>query len=117
MAGGISVVRKVQADAGRSILNLEKKRHAIYTPFFVFCKELQSNNLGTRFTKAVLDDARAHAGDELKESCAGMARKWIENGPYLVSEIPKVLYTARGAVFWSTVASLVAGMGNLEPTN
>lgn len=51
-AGGVSVARKVCADAGKSILNSEKKRHAIYTPFFIFCKELQSSNLNTRFIEA-----------------------------------------------------------------
>ena len=108
------VERKQRKDAGKTLINSEKKRRSVYTPRFVFAKLLRKQHPDSLFSKAEIDQAWAEADDSTKKECRDQANEWLQQGPFLVEELHKALQSTGGSVSWTTLATLVSGSGNLE---
>ena len=65
-------------------------------------------------TNQQITSAWEMASPSTRDACATTAEEWIQQGPFLLSEITKALSTTRGSVSWKTLATLVSGSGNLE---
>ena len=65
-------------------------------------------------TNQKITSAWEMASPSTRDACATTAEEWIQQGPFLLSEITKALSTTRGSVSWKTLATLVSGSGNLE---
>ena len=65
-------------------------------------------------TNQQITSAWEMASPSTRDACATTAEEWIQQGPFLLSEITKALSTTRGSVLWKTLATLVSGSGNLE---
>lgn len=49
------------------------------------------------------------------EECTLIANSWIQDGPFLLSEIRRALDNSAGTLSWSSIAQQMAGSGNLQP--
>ncbi|KAL7577336.1 hypothetical protein ACA910_002073 [Epithemia clementina (nom. ined.)] len=105
---------KKRSDAGKKLFNNENKQRSIYTPKFVFAKLLRRENPDATFTKQQIDVTWDEATQQTHNDCGATAEEWITQGPFLLMELTKALSSTRGSVSWRTVATLIAGSGNLE---
>ena len=107
--------RKRRSDAGVTLINSDQKRASVYTPSFIFAKLLRHKNDGAAFTKAQLEEEWKKADASTVTKCNQIAKEWLNQGPFLISEITKALGKTKGSVSWTTLATLIAGTGNLQP--
>ena len=68
----------------------------------------------TKPTNKEIETAWNSATQTEKKACADTAAEWLQQGPFLLSEITKALYCTGASASLAQIATLVSGTGNWE---
>ena len=97
-----------------TLISSEKKQQSHFTANCVFYKKYCMEHPDTKPTNGEIENAWNSADLTKKKACANTSTKWLQQGPFLLSEITKALNCTGASASWAQIATLVLGSGNLE---
>ena len=109
-----STDQKKQCDTGMTLISSEKKGQSHFTAKCVFYEKYCAEHPDTNPTNTEIENAWNLANLMEKKACADTAAEWLQQGPFLLSEITKALYCTGASASWAQIATPVSGSGNLE---
>ena len=103
---GGTLERKKRSDAGKTLVNSNRKRDQMCSPFNWFAKQKRRQHQGEALESAELKEAYANLSEEDRLKCAQGMKTMLAN---MESEVKRVLKHTNGCISWEALAQQIAG--------